>query len=359
MSLQPTPITIHKSTSSGLSRIDFSTLKFGEQFADHMVLVEYHDHAWQTPEIRPYGPISVMPSMSIFHYGQGVFEGMKAFRTHDGKVNIFRPDKHYQRFKRSCERMCIPVLPEDVFMTSLTQLVALDQEWVPKDKFKSLYIRPFVVAAEEFLGLRACTRYKFMIITSPVGNYYGAEVKPVSLTTMPEYVRAVAGGLGEAKVPGNYAGALLPTQTAQEKGFAQVLWLDAFEHRYIEEVGSMNMCFIINGSLVTPPLAGTILPGVTRDSILTLARDWGIPVDERRISIDELIEHAKQGSLQEAFGMGTAAVITPVGKIHHQGTDIVINHNEFGPVAQRFYDYITGLHHGETEDTHGWNHQIA
>lgn len=348
-------IPVRKVAQSRLPQTDFSVLRFGENFADHMAIAEFRDGAWQQPEIVPYGPIMVYPSLSIFHYGQGVFEGMKAFKTTGGKINIFRVDKHYERWVRSCKRMCIPIVDKEMFVSMIVELVRLDRDWIPGDKYKSLYLRPFVIGAEEFIGLRACSKYKFMVITGPVGNYYSTGINPVSLTTMPDYVRAVAGGVGDAKVPGNYASALLPTQTAQSEGYTQVMWLDAIEHKYIEEVGSMNMCFVIGGKLISPALRGSILPGVTRDAILTLAREWGMTVEERPISIDEVIEASKNGTLQEAFGTGTAAVVSPVGKIHHNGTHIVINNNEFGPVARRFYDHITSLHHGEVEDTHGWN----
>jgi branched-chain amino acid aminotransferase len=347
-------ITIQKTSQSRLSQVDYSSLRFGENFADHMLLMEYDNGKWHTPVIQPYGPISIIPSLSMLHYGQGVFEGMKAFYTNEGKINIFRISKHYERFKRSCDRMCIPVFDEEMFREMLLSLVRLDKDWVPKDKFKSLYIRPLIFGAEEFVGLRAPKRYKFIIMTGPVGSYYATGIKPVSLTTMPDYVRAVVGGVGDAKVPGNYAAALLPTTIAQGNGFTQVLWLDAIHRKYIEEVGSMNICFIINGVLVTPHLSGSILPGVTRDAVIQIAKDWGMPVEERNVSIDEVLEASHNGTLQEAFGMGTAAVISPVGKIHHMGYDIVINNNEFGPVAQKFYDYITSLHHGEIADTHGW-----
>lgn len=347
-------LTIQKTNQSRLPQVDYSNLRFGENFADHMLLMEYDNGQWHKPTIMPYGPISINPSLSILHYGQGVFEGMKAFYTKDGKINIFRISKHYERFKRSCDRMCIPVFDLDTFRELIISLVRVDKEWVPKDKFKSLYIRPLIFGAEEFVGLRAPQRYKFIIMTGPVGSYYATGIKPVSLTTMPDYVRAVVGGVGDAKVPGNYAAALLPTTIAQGKGFTQVLWLDAIHRKYIEEVGSMNICFIINGVLVTPHLSGSILPGVTRDAVIQLAKDWGMPVEERNVSIDEVMEASHKGILQEAFGMGTAAVISPVGKIHHLGDEIVVNNNEFGPIAQKFYDYITSLQHGEVADTHGW-----
>ncbi len=348
-------IPVRKTTQSRLPQTDFSVLRFGENFADHMAVADYRDGEWRQPEIVPLGPIMVHPALSILHYGQGVFEGMKAFVTKEGKINLFRVDKHYERMQNSCARMCIPMLEKETFMAMLKELVTVDRAWIPTEKYKSLYLRPFVFGAEEYIGLRACTKYKFIIITGPVGNYYSEGINPVSLTTTPNYVRAVVGGVGDAKVPGNYASALLPTQKAQEQGYTQVMWLDAIEHRYVEEVGSMNMFFLINGKLITPALRGSILPGVTRDAVITVAEQFGIPVEERPIGIDEIMAASDQGSLQEAFGTGTAAVISPVGKIHHEGKHIVINNNEFGPVARRFYDYITSLHHGEIEDRHGWN----
>lgn len=347
-------ITIQKVSQSRISQVDYSILRFGENFSDHMLVMDYDHGVWHTPKIMPYGPISVSPALSIIHYGQGVFEGIKAYHTIDGKVNIFRISKHYERFKRSCERMCIPVFDEDTFRELIITLVKLDKKWIPNEKFKSLYIRPLIFGAEEYVGLRAPQKYKFIIMTGPVGTYFSTGIKPVSLTTMPDYVRAVVGGIGEAKVPGNYAAALLPTMIAHGNGYTQVLWLDAIHRKYVEEVGSMNICFIIDGVLVTPHLSGSILPGITRDAVITLAKDWGMTVEERNISIDEIFEASRKGILQEAFGMGTAAVISPVGKIHHLGHDIVINNNEFGPIAQKFYDYITSLQHGEIEDIHGW-----
>jgi branched-chain amino acid aminotransferase len=351
-------ITIQKASQSRQSQVDYSNLRFGENFSDHMLMMEYDNDMWHAPKILPYGPITISPSLSILHYGQGVFEGMKAFYTKDGKINIFRISKHYERLKKSCDRMCIPVFDEETFRELIIMLVKADKHWVPKDKFKSLYIRPIIFGAEEFVGLRAPKHYKFIIMTGPVGSYYATGIKPVSLTTMPDYVRAVVGGVGDAKVPGNYAAALLPTMIAHENGYTQVLWLDALHRKYIEEVGSMNICFIIDGVLVTPHLSGSILPGVTRDAVIQLAKDWGMPVEERNISIDEVFEASRKGTLQEAFGMGTAAVISPVGKIHHLGHDIVVNNNEFGLIAQKFYDYITSLQHGEIEDIHGWSTYI-
>jgi branched-chain amino acid aminotransferase len=351
-------IEIEKRTESRIGEIDFGKLKFGDVFSDHMFAMEYSHGGWSSPRIFPYGPITLPPAASILHYGQGVFEGMKAFRFKDGRVNIFRPDRHYRRFQRSGARMNIPPIPEEIFVSAMERLIDLDRAWVPKDKYKSLYIRPFVVATDPFLGLKTSETYMFYIITGPVGNYYSEGINPVSLTTMPEYVRAVKGGSGEAKVPGNYANSLYPAWLARQKGYTQVLWLDALEHRYVEEVGSMNIFFVIDGTLVTAPLAGTILPGVTRESVLWLARNQGMKVEERPISIDELIDAGKSGSLTEVFGSGTAAVISPVGHIHHNGQTIDLDHEKMGPVARRMYETITGIHHGEVEDPDGWCHLI-
>ncbi|MEX0773563.1 MAG: branched-chain amino acid aminotransferase [Balneolales bacterium] len=347
-------IKVQNISKSKLPDTDFSQLKFGETFSDHQLEMFYQNGRWEQPEIKPYGKIEVMPSMNVLHYGQGVFEGMKAFRYKENDVNIFRLEKHCERFATSSRRMNIPEIDPGVFIESVKALVDLDRGWVPGEKYKSLYIRPFIMGTDESLGVKTCSNYRFMIITSPVGNYYSEGIKPVSLTTMPEYVRAVSGGAGFAKVPGNYAATLYPGSTAQKKGFTQVMWLDAIEHKYVEEVGTMNMFFLINDTLITPPLGKSILAGVTRRSVIELAEEWDIYLEERRISIDELIDASKSGELKEAFGTGTAAVISPVGLIHHKGTDIELDRKKMGPVAQKFYDEITGIQHGDIEDTHGW-----
>lgn len=349
-----TIIPVSETTKSRLPEINFEDLRFGDIFSDHMFEATYKNGEWGNFKIVPYGPITIMPSANILHYGQGTFEGMKAFSYKDGKVNIFRAEKHYQRINNSCRRMNIPEIPKNVFMNALVKLVDLDREWVPKKKFKSMYIRPFAIATEEFLGLKISTNYRFYIITGPVGNYYSEGIKPVKLTTMPDYVRAVKGGVGEAKVPGNYAASLLPTNLAMQQGYTQVMWLDAIERKYIEEVGSMNLFFVIDGTVITPPLGGTILPGVTRKSAIELCQMWGIPVEERRISIDELIEADKNGTLTESFGSGTAAVVSPVGLIHHNGHTIKLDMENMGPVARRLYDGITSIHHGDEKDPADW-----
>lgn len=345
---------IQKTDTSRLESVDFEHLKFGEVLSDHMFVVDYQSGEWTDPRIIPYAPILYSPALSIFHYGQGVFEGMKAFRYKGNKVNIFRPNDHYERFIRSCKRVNIPQVSRDLFLNSLEQLVDLDRKWVPSKRHQALYIRPFVIATDVTLGLRTSRRYQFFILTTPVGNYYKDGVKPVALTTMPEYVRSVRGGVGEAKVPGNYAASLYPASIAQKEGYAQVLWLDAVEQSYVEEVGTMNIFFVIDNVLVTPELSGSILNGVTRRSAIQLARDRGLTVEERRISIDEIMQAGKIGSLTESFGTGTAAVVTPVGHIHHKGEDIFMNTDEMGPVARRLYGDINDIQYGDKADEHGW-----
>ncbi len=347
-------IEIKSTPHSRLSEIDFDNLVFGEQFSDHMLEVRYSEGQWHLPTILPYGQIPMYPAVSTLHYGQAVFEGMKAFRYKDGKINIFRLAKHYERFRRSCERVCIPEIPLDVFREGMMALVDTDREWVPKSRYKSLYIRPIVFASDQTLGLRASRNYRFYILCSPVGNYYAEGIKPIRLTTMPKYVRAVQGGVGDVKVPGNYAASLKPTTQAQQMGFTQVLWLDAIEHRFIEEVGSMNIFFIFGDTLVTPPLNGSILPGITRSSVLELAHRQGMKVEERPVAIEELSDLHKRGLVSEIFGAGTAAVISPVGTIQHEPYNITISSDEMGPVARWFYDQITGIHHGDVEDPGSW-----
>lgn len=351
-------ISIHKTEKSRLESVDFEDLKFGEILSDHMYVVDYRSGEWMNPRVIPYGPIEFSPALSIFHYGQGVFEGMKAFHYTGDKVNIFRPEDHYERFTRSCKRVNIPPIDPELFMDGLDTLVGFDRKWVPVKRHQALYIRPFVIAADVSLGLRTSGTYQFFILTTPVGNYYKGGARPVALTTMPEYVRSVRGGVGEAKVPGNYAASLYPASLAQAEGFAQVLWLDAVELKYVEEVGTMNIFFVIDDVLVTPELKGSILNGITRRTAIALARARGIDVVERMISIDEIMTAGDEGRLTESFGTGTAAVVTPVGRIHHKGHDIYLNTEEMGPVARVLYTDINDVQYGDKNDTHGWCHVI-
>jgi branched-chain amino acid aminotransferase len=345
---------ITKIRRSRRDQVDFENLGFGEVFSDHMLIMDFKDGEWGPAQIVPYGTIEVFPAMCSFHYGQMIFEGLKAFYTRMGAINIFRPQKYHERMNRSCKRLCIPEMNFDLFKEGLKALVSLDREWVPKKGGHSLYIRPFIFATDNFLGVRVSETYRFMIITSPVGAYYKEGLNPVKLITPGEYIRAAKGGLGEAKTPANYAATLLPAEEAKKKGFTQVLWLDGIERKYVEEVGTMNLFFLIGDELITPPLEGTILPGVTRDSVLHLAKEWKIKTIERRISIDEVFKTSKEGKLKEVFGSGTAAVISPVGEIYHNDNRIVINDGKIGPLSRKLYDEITGIQYGERVDKYGW-----
>ena len=349
---------IIKTKKSRLKEVDFENLGFGEIFSDHMLSMEYKEDKWGPAEIIPYGPIGINPAICSLHYAQIIFEGLKAFRGKNRSVYLFRPQKYHERMNQSSKRLCIPEVSHEVFMEGLKELITLDKDWVPGKRGYSLYIRPFIFATDDFLGVKVSDTYRFLIITGPVGAYYKEGINPVRLITPGEYVRASKGGLGAAKTPANYAATLLPAEEAKEKGFTQVLWLDGIERKYVEEVGTMNLFFLIGDELITPPLEGTILPGVTRDSVIHLAKDWGIKASERRLSIDEIFAASKKGSLKEVFGSGTAAVISPVGEIHHEGQKIIVNGNKIGPLAQKLYDEITGIQYGEKPDKFGWRYTI-
>jgi branched-chain amino acid aminotransferase len=351
-------IQTKRTTRSKLEEVDLGNLGFGEVFSDHMFMLDYRDSRWQSPRILPFGTIEVSPSLCTLHYGQAVFEGLKAFYRQDGTISLFRPERYHARLNRSNQRLCIPALDWELFIEGLKELLKLDQGWVPKKRGYSLYIRPFIFATDNFLGVHVSKTYLFMIITSPVGAYYKEGMNPVRLITSGEYVRAVKGGVGAAKTPGNYAASLLPAEEAQKKGFTQVLWLDGIENRYVEEVGTMNIFFVIDGGLVTPPLEGSILGGITRETVLELGRSWGIPVTERRIAIDEVLVEAKRGKLTEIFGTGTAAVISPVGWVQHKDELVTINNGATGTISQRLYDEITGVQYGEKPDQFGWCYPI-
>ncbi len=349
---------VTKVSRSRLNEVDFENLEFGRVFSDHMFMSKFTDGAWNSPKIVPYGNIDIAPSLCTLHYGQTVFDGLKAYRTLDGTTALFRPEKYYERFKKSCARLCIPPVDRETFMDAVTRLCKLDASWIPAKRGSSLYIRPFAFATDNFIGVHVSDTYLFMIITSPVGAYYKEGLNPVKFVTSGEYVRAVRGGLGEVKTAANYAASLLPAEEAQKKGFTQVLWLDAIENRYIEEVGTMNIMFLFEGELVTPPLDGSILGGITRDTVIQMARHWDFPVKERRIAIDEVMSRARDGSLLEVFGTGTAAVISPVGWITHKDDAVTINGGKIGAFSQRLYDEITATQYGEKPDPFGWRHTI-
>jgi len=335
------------------------TLGFGNLFSDHMFLMDYSQGTgWRDARIVPYGPLSLAPSAMVLHYGQEIFEGMKAYYARDGAVCLFRPDRNAERMNRSAARMCLPELPVEDQLAALRALVWLDREWIPRGEGASLYIRPTMIGTEEGLGVRPSADVLFFIITGPVGAYYPRGFDPVRILVEERYVRAAKGGVGEAKTGGNYAASLLAAKDAKAQGFDQVLWLDAEHRRFVEEVGTMNIFFVLRGELVTPPLSGSILPGVTRDTVLTLAREWKIPVAERPVEIDEVLKGAADGTLSEAFGSGTAAVISPVGSFSCRGKEVAVNGGKAGDLAVRLFREITGIQYGEIEDRHRWIHRV-
>lgn len=353
------PITITRNPNPR-PKPDPGSLVFGKQFTDHMLLISYTSaQGWHDARIVPYGPLELDPASMVFHYGQAVFEGLKAFAADNGDILLFRPDKNMERMVQSCERLGIPALDQQLALRSITELLKVEQDWVPRQPGTSLYIRPFIIATEPCLGVRAATEYVFIVILSPVGAYYKGGLEPVAIKVEEHYVRAVRGGLGFAKTPANYAASLKAQEVAKAEGFAQTLWLDALEHTYIEEVGAMNMFFVINGRAVTPELSGSILDGVTRRSVIQLLQAWDIPVEERRLSIHEVLDAAADGTLQEAFGTGTAAVIAPVGTISRDGQRYTINDCQIGPLSQRLYNEITGIQNGSVADRYNWNIKIA
>ena len=337
---------------------DASKLTFGKVFTDHMLVMEHDENGWHDAKIVPYGPFAMEPSSMVIHYGQTVFEGMKAYRTPDGKINLFRPEENFKRLNLSCERLCIPQLDEKYLLEGLLELIRLEQDWIPTAPDTSLYIRPFVFANDPFIGVKASAKYIYCVILSPVGPYYAEGLKPVKIYVEDEYVRAVKGGMGFAKTAGNYAASLLAGEVAHEKGYSQVLWLDGIEHKNVEEVGAMNIFFKFKDELVTPALNGSILGGITRKSIIELARSMGVTVTERTISIEEVFERNAKGELEEVFGSGTAAVVSPVCELNKNGDIITINNGEMGPLTSKLYDTLTGIQWGRVEDTFGWTMEV-
>lgn len=334
-------------------------LVFGTIFTDHMFEMDYEEgKGWHDPRVVPYHKLELEPSCMVFHYGQEMFEGLKAYKAEDGRILLFRPDKNIERANRSNRRLCIPELPPEIFMEGLKAVVSADRDWIPTKPGTSLYVRPFVIATDPFLGVRPSYTYKFMIILSPVGAYYESGLDPVKIWIEDEYVRAVKGGIGEAKTGGNYVASLASQVKAHDEGYSQVLWLDGVHRKYIEEVGAMNIFFKINGTVVTPELNGSILPGVTRDSVIALCREWGVPVEERRISVDEVVEAAASGAMEECFGTGTAAVISPVGELRYEEQRMAIGGGRIGDLTQKFYDTITGIQLGKLQGPKGWSVEV-
>lgn len=332
-----------------------SELVFGTQFTDHMFLMDYHvEKGWHDARIVPYANFSFPPSTTVLHYGQTIFEGLKAYRRADGNIQLFRPKDNFNRFNQSAERLCIPQFDEEFAFKALKKLVDIERDWVPSSPGTSLYIRPTIIATDPYLGIRASKAYIFFIILSPVGAYYPEGFDPVKIWVTKDYVRAVPGGMGEAKTAGNYAASLYGSEKAHEMGYTQVLWLDGIEHKYVEEVGSMNIFFVIDGTIVTPKLNGSILSGITRDTVIKVAKKKGIPVEERRIAMGEVVKANEEGRLDEVFGSGTAAVISPVGHILFGDKSFDVKDGKAGPISAMLFDEITGVQYGQKEDSYGW-----
>ena len=345
-------IAVTKTTQSKLPETDFSSLVFGKAISDHMFVADYQNGAWGDLRIVPYGPMEIYPGNATLHYGQAIFEGMKAYKNAQGEVLVFRAEANAKRLNESATRMCMPTLPENIFIEALRQLLSLDKGWIPQEKGSSPYIRPFMFAMDNYLGVKASDTYRFMIFTSPVGAYYS---KPVSVKVETTYTRACEGGTGEAKAAGNYAASLYPAQLAQKEGYDQLLWTDGKTHSQIEESGTMNVMFKIKGTLITAPThGGTILKGITRNSVLQLAKDWGQAVEERFLKVSKLEEALKSGSLEEAFGVGTAATIAFINKIHVNGTDYSLPEPSQEAFSARVLKTLDGIKYGELQDPHQW-----
>ena len=356
MSVLTQDIQINRIPQSRISQLDENNLQFGKLYSDHMLVCDYENGAWQQPQIVPYGDMPMSPAMTSIHYGQSIFEGIKAYHESNGEVVIFRPDKNWHRMNHSAARMAMPEVPEELFMGGLQALLEVDRAWVPKGEGTSLYIRPFMFATDAFIGVKPAERFRFMIITSPSGPYYS---KPVSIYVQRDFVRAFAGGTGSAKCAGNYGATMLPVVKVRELGYDQILWTDGVEHKYVQEIGTMNVWFVLGDTVVTPPLDGCILAGVTRDSVLQLLREKGMKVEERSITVQELEEAFKAGQLKEAFGTGTAASIAPISDCTIQGGDRM----EFPPqeewtVAPWVKSEMDAIRYGLKEDTHGWLYKV-
>ncbi|SLM32310.1 Branched-chain-amino-acid aminotransferase 2 [Desulfamplus magnetovallimortis] len=341
------------------TRPDDSSLGFGTIFTDHMFNMDYSpDKGWHNPRIEPFQNLSMSPATMTLHYGQSIFEGLKAYKNTNGEIQLFRARDNFIRFNRSAKGLCIPELDIDDAMEALKTLLRLEKDWIPETPGTSLYIRPTIIATDPFLGVRASHTYRFFIILSPVGAYYSGGFSPVKIWISKEHVRAVRGGVGEYKTAGNYAASLYASEKAKKEGYAQVLWLDGVELKYIEEVGAMNIFFVINDELATPSLNGSILPGITRDSVIKLGKKWGMKVSERKIAMDEVIEASKNGSLKEVFGSGTAAVISPVGEIRYGDEKIQIGDGKAGDIAVKFNSAITDIQYGKAEDSENWIEKV-
>lgn len=348
---QAIDIDIQRTEQSRIKEVDFSNIAFGKHYTDHMFVADFLDGQWTSPRVVPFDYLRMSPANATLHYGQTIFEGLKAYKGHNGETLVFRPEMNARRFNRSAIRMCMPEVPEEVFMSGLRELIKLDAAWVPDRPGTALYIRPFMFAADEYIGVKPSDTYKFMIFCSPVGAYYS---KPVKVKIEKQYVRAAEGGTGAAKTGGNYAASLYPAKLAAQQGYDQIIWTDSKTHTYIEEAGTMNIMMVMDDVLVTPPTSGTILEGITRDSILTMARDWGVKVDVRRISVEEIIDAIRSGKLQEAFGAGTAATVAHIQAIGYEGTDYDLPPIEGRKFSNKVLREMDNIKHGRAEDKFGW-----
>lgn len=348
-------ISLRKIQTSKLNQVDFNNIAFGRVYSDHMFVADYKQDVWQNFRIEPYDVLSFTPGSAILHYGQSVFEGLKAYKNQEGEILVFRPDRNARRLNISAERLCIPQIPEDIFMAGMVELLKLDKAWVPSLPDTSLYIRPYIFALDEYIGIRPSDTYKFIIFTCPVGAYYS---KPLRVKIETEFSRSVHGGTGFAKAAGNYAGSLYPAKRAQKNGYDQLIWTDGATHSYIEEAGTMNVMFIIDGVLVTASANDTILEGITRESVLTIARDWGMKVEERPLSVKEVVDALKKDKVEEAFGTGTAATIAKIATIGHEGKDYQLPSLHEGSFASRVLKELNEIRTGSKPDTRGWVFRI-
>lgn len=348
-------ISVKQAAQSRIGELDLDNIQFGKVYADHMFMADYYDGQWNDLRIVPYGNLSISPANTTLHYAQSIFEGLKAYRAENGDVLIFRPEMNARRLNKSAVRMCIPEIPEEMFMNAMTELIKLDRQWVPGKAGTSLYIRPVVFGMDPYVGIRPSSTFSFLIFTSPVGGYYS---KPVKVKVETKFTRAAPGGTGSAKTAGNYAAALYPMVLGQQAGYDQLLWTDAKEHAYFEESGTMNVMFLVGDTLLTAPTSDTILDGVTRNSVLTLAREWGYKVEERKVAVKEIMDAVKAGQLTEAFGVGTAATIAKISEIGYEGVDYTLAGEENRALSNKLLTTLDDIKYGRAEDTHGWIYRI-
>ena len=348
-------ISVEKAAQSRIGELDLENIQFGKIYSDHMFMADYANGQWNDLRIVPYGNLSISPANTTLHYAQSIFEGLKAYRAGNGDVLVFRPEANARRLNKSAVRMCIPEIPEEMFMNAMTELIRLDRQWVPNKPGTSLYIRPVVFGMDPYVGIRPSSNFLFLIITSPVGGYYS---KPVKVKVETKFTRAAPGGTGAAKTAGNYAAALYPMVLGQQQGYEQLLWTDAKEHAYFEESGTMNVMFLVDGKLLTAPTGDTILDGITRNSVLTLAKEWGYPVEERKVAVKEIIDAIKAGKLAEAFGVGTAATIAHISTIGYEGIDYELPGVETRKLSNKLLTTLDDIKYGKVEDTHGWIYRI-